>query len=96
MTDKLTIRAIYEDGVFKPLQSINLKNKQEVSMEIEIPSSEANIVRLGGTLAPYWEGDSLSYEEIEALLNEEKQKSFERLMRQIDGDFKEDGDSSEQ
>ena len=37
------IPAIYEDGIFKPLQAINLRDHQRVKLEI-IPEAEPSLV----------------------------------------------------
>jgi len=37
------ITAIYEDGIFKPLQDINLRDHQRVKLEI-IPEAETSLV----------------------------------------------------
>ena len=38
------ITAIYEDGIFKPFQDINLRNHQRVKLEI-IPEPETSLVQ---------------------------------------------------
>jgi predicted DNA-binding antitoxin AbrB/MazE fold protein len=89
MTDKLTVRAIYEDGVFKPLESIDLPDKEMVEFEIEVKGQKPKNIDFEGALKPYWKEDT----DIEAVLEElraERTQSFERLMRQIEGDFEED------
>lgn len=37
------ITAIYEDGIFKPLQDINLRDHQRVKLEI-IPEEETSLI----------------------------------------------------
>ncbi len=89
MTDKLTVRAIYEDGVFNPLESIDLPDKEMVEFEIEFKSKKPKNVDFEGALKPYWDENT----DVEAVLEElraERTQSFERLMRQIEGDFEED------
>lgn len=38
------ISAVYEDGIFKPLQNIDLRDHQRVKLEI-IPESETSLVQ---------------------------------------------------
>lgn len=90
MVDKLIVRALYEDGVFKPLEPVDLPEQQIVEFELEIDSTEDENLDFRGILAPYWE--NMSYEEMEQILNSEKQKSLNRLMRQIEGDFDDSAD----
>jgi predicted DNA-binding antitoxin AbrB/MazE fold protein len=85
MVDKLIVRALYEDGVFKPLQPVDLPDQQIVEFELEVDSSEDDNLDFRGILAPYWE--EMSYEDMEQILATEKQKWLYRLMRQIEGDF---------
>lgn len=88
MTDKLLIRAIYEDGVFKPLESIDLPDKEMVEFEIEFKSQKPKNIDFEGALKPYWKADT----DVEAVLEElraERAQSLERLMRQIEEGFEE-------
>lgn len=32
----MTVKAIYEDGVFKPIEKVDLKDKTEVELEIKL------------------------------------------------------------
>lgn len=73
MTDKITVDAIYEDGVFKPLHKLSLSDKQRVALEVSVqedPSPE--YVDFEGYLAPYWDDEGPSLEEINAMLDEDK------------------------
>jgi len=91
MTDKIKVDAIYEDGVLKPVHKLSLSDKQRVALEVSVQEdSSPEFVDFEGYLAPYWEGEAPSLEEINTLLDDEKQRSVDRLMRQIDGDFSED------
>jgi len=93
MTDKLLIRAIYEDGVFKPLESIDLPDKELVEFEIEVLKKPRKVAKLKGLLAPYWDEQGPSVEDILEELRQERVQSFERLMRQIEEGFEEDDSS---
>ena len=93
MTDKMTVRAIYEDGVLKPLEPLNLPDRKIVDLEIEIRDKE--IADFEGILAPYWDSTLTSYDDIENGLEDQKSQSTNRLMQQINGDFDEDDESNE-
>ena len=93
MVDKLIVRALYEDGVFKPLEPVDLPEQQIVEFELEIDSSEDENIDFRGVLAPYWE--DMTYEEMEQILAAEKQRWLNRLMRQIEGDFETDDDHTD-
>jgi predicted DNA-binding antitoxin AbrB/MazE fold protein len=65
MGEKISVEAIYEDGVLKPLTPLNLAEKQTVRLEIAVEQDaaqpERNIVKLGGIWAQYFVGEELSY-----------------------------------
>lgn len=63
MVDKLIVRAIYEDGVFKPLNPLDLPDKKVVEFELEIEAGTHEPADFEGALAPYWQ--KLSYEEMD-------------------------------
>jgi predicted DNA-binding antitoxin AbrB/MazE fold protein len=83
----LRIHAIYEDGVLKPSEPLNLSEHQEVLVSVKTVTEPTNIVQLEGV----WATDQadMSDKEIEAILNDAKQTSLKRLLNQIDGRFKE-------
>jgi hypothetical protein len=58
---------------------------------LEIDPNEDENFDFKGILAPYWE--DISYEEMEQILSTAKQKSLNRLMRQLEGDFENDDDT---
>lgn len=86
MSDKITVQAIYENGVFRPLVPVALSDRQRVKLQVEVQPETQHFVKFGGVLASYWKGEAPTIEEINALLDGEKQKSLDRLLRQIDGD----------
>jgi predicted DNA-binding antitoxin AbrB/MazE fold protein len=88
----MTVRAIYENGVLKPLDPLNLPEKQILEVRIEIPAQERRIVRLGGTWSQYVTGGGLPFEEIQSIVHEAEARSLNRLIKQIGGEF--DGDSA--
>lgn len=89
------VKAIYEDGVFKPLEPLELPEHEIVEVHLAAHGTGSRVIaKLGGIWAQYLVGDSLSFEEIEELTAREHKKSLERLLRQVDGDFDEDDDIS--
>jgi predicted DNA-binding antitoxin AbrB/MazE fold protein len=83
-----TIRAIYEDGVFKPLEPVDLQEKQEVEITVQAEQqSTGKVANLDGIWAQYLVGGLLSYEEIDEITEGAHRKSLERTLRQISGDF---------
>jgi predicted DNA-binding antitoxin AbrB/MazE fold protein len=65
-----TVRAVYEDGVFRPLEPISLEDRQEVTITI---SDEGNIPRDLPLLASSEEwsaaaGDDISLDEVRRAL----------------------------
>jgi predicted DNA-binding antitoxin AbrB/MazE fold protein len=89
MTDKLTVRAVYEDGVFKPLDAIDLPNKELVELEIKVKGQKLKNIDFEGALKPYW-NENTDVEAIFEELRTKRAESFERLMKQIEGNFEED------
>jgi predicted DNA-binding antitoxin AbrB/MazE fold protein len=80
MAGKRKVRAIFEDGVFKPLTPVKLPEKQIVEFELEIyKSEEEDMASFESILAPYWK--RMSIEEMEEILNAEKRS---RLTNQSD------------
>ncbi len=60
-----TIEAVYEQGVFKPLQPVQLTEGQKVTLSVEaekqrLMSDSKQTVRLGGL----WRGVSISEEDV--------------------------------
>lgn len=88
MADELIVDAVYEDGVFKPAEPLNLVDKQQVKLKVTVPTNTRQIVKLRGVLANVWGG--LDYEALDAELKAERQKSLDRLLRQVEGDFGDD------
>jgi predicted DNA-binding antitoxin AbrB/MazE fold protein len=62
-----TIRAVYEDGVLRPLEPINLPDQQVVELHIQTAGEQRRIAHLGGSRAAYISGDIPSFEEIQDL-----------------------------
>lgn len=72
MSETITIQAIYEDGVFKPLSPLELPDKQQVELHIDLQTDlSPTQTKFGGILAPYWEGEVPDIEEINTLLNQQ-------------------------
>lgn len=85
------IQAIYEDGVLKPLEPLELTERQIVQIRIEVISDgPQKITKLGGIWAEYGVGEALSFEEIQALTSDEHKRSLERTLKQVAGDFEGD------
>lgn len=84
----VTIKAVYENGVLRPLEPLDLLEKQVVQVKVETQPDERRIVaNLDGIWAEYLVGGPLSYEEIDEITEGAHRKSLERTLRQIDGDF---------
>ena len=83
MTDTITIRAVYEDGVFKPLTPLDLADKQQVELQIALRSEQQNIVKLGGIWSRYVTGEGISFGEIEELTSEAHAQSLNRLLKDL-------------
>lgn len=83
------IRAVYEDGVLKPLEPVDLVEHQEVVVSIEATPLKKNIVQLGGSWEAYVHEEDISYESIESALDEAKEAWLTRLFNQVDGKFDE-------
>ena len=82
------IGAIYEDGVLKPMEPLDLPDKQVVEIRVEVKGEQPRkIANLDGIWADYVVGGPLTYEEIEAITHDEHVKSIGRTLRQIDGNF---------
>jgi hypothetical protein len=54
---------------------------------LQSPIRKRSVVRLGGSWTQYWIGDS---DDFDSLLKSERERSLERTMRQIEGNFAED------
>ncbi len=83
MADTITIRAVYEDGVFKPLTPLDLADKQQVELQIALRSEQQNIVKLGGIWSRYVTGEGISFEEVEELTSEAHAQSLNRLLKDL-------------
>jgi predicted DNA-binding antitoxin AbrB/MazE fold protein len=88
------IKAKYENGVLKPLEPLDLPENQVVELRIEVKEERPRkIAKLGGAWAQYLKGESLSFEEIQALTHDEHMRSLERTLRQVEEGFGEDDDA---
>jgi predicted DNA-binding antitoxin AbrB/MazE fold protein len=86
-----TIKAIYEDGVLKPLEPLDLKDKEIVEIRVAKKTGDAPVIaNLDGIWSQYVVGSSLSYEEIDDITKEKHGQSLDRLLRQVSGDFDEE------
>jgi len=89
----ITVKAVYENGVFKPLEAVDIQEHEILDLSFSpLPKKKRKIVKLGGALKPYLTGPMPSYEALEAFIQEEHQRSLDRLLRQMDGDFEERDD----
>ena len=63
-----TIKALYEDGVLKPLEPLDLVDKEVVEIRVAKKVGSVPVVaNLDGVWAEYVVGDPLSYEEIDEI-----------------------------
>lgn len=67
------------------------EERDSLVARLQTPKRLPKIVRLGGSWTPYWIGDS---EDFDAMLKIEREKSLDRTLRQIEGDFSEDDTTS--
>jgi predicted DNA-binding antitoxin AbrB/MazE fold protein len=92
---QLKFRAVVENGLLRPLEPVDLAENEVVQVSVEpVEDQPREVVKLGGSLVPYLTGEMPDFEELESFLREEHQRSLDRLLRQVDGDFEERDDSS--
>ena len=81
----ITINAIYQNGIIKPLEPVNLAENERVVLQIirgqEKGPAEPKIISLEGIWAGL--GDP-TFEEIEALTKEAHQERLNKLMTSLD------------
>ncbi len=84
---QVVIRAIYEGGVFKPLESLELPEKQVVELHIQPTPHQGQIIRLAGSWAHYLTDKAPAFEEIEQWTHAAHGASVDRLLDQVGGAF---------
>jgi len=78
------IRAVYEDGVLKPLDPVHLSEQEVVELRIETAGEQRRVVSLGGSWASYAVEEAPSFEEIQYLTHGAHCESLNRLLDQLD------------
>jgi predicted DNA-binding antitoxin AbrB/MazE fold protein len=78
---------IYEDGVLKPLEPVDLPDHEILEVRVEaLGGQSGEIVQLGGAWAQYLSEGVPSFEEMEAIVRSEQQQWLDRLLRQTGED----------
>jgi len=80
------------NAVLEMIKELDDRQRAIVVEELTQPK-ERKIVKLGGSLAQYFPDGAPDFDEIQEVLRAEYRKHQEKLFRQIDGDFGEDGDN---
>lgn len=77
---QVSIQAIYENGVLKPLEPVELPDQQVVELSINMAGGQPHIVRLGGAWSPYLTGEAPTLDEIQQWTQAAQAQSLERLI----------------